>query len=129
MTHTLATMAFPQQLTELRKAKGLTQAECAKTIGVSIPQYQRYETGKSQPTLDVIRSIAIAFNVPSDALIFEAAERGPTDDLRLQFEAVSQFDEEEKHVVKTLLESMIIKHEADKWRRTRQPEQATPATS
>ena len=34
------------------------------------------------------------------------------DDLRLQFEAVSGFDEEEKRVVPSLLEGMILKHEA-----------------
>jgi len=36
-------------------------------------------------------------------------ERGPSDDLRLQFEAVSQFPEEERKIVKALLEGMIIK--------------------
>jgi hypothetical protein len=33
-------------------------------------------------------------------------------ELRLQFEALSQFDEEERKVVKALLESLILKHNA-----------------
>jgi hypothetical protein len=33
-------------------------------------------------------------------------------DFRLQFEAVSRFDEEEKRVVRSLLERMILWHEA-----------------
>lgn len=33
-------------------------------------------------------------------------------DLRLQFEALSQFDEEERWVAKALLESLILKHNA-----------------
>ena len=37
---------------------------------------------------------------------------GPSEDLRLQFEAVSCFDEEQKRVVRSLLEAMILKHEA-----------------
>jgi len=39
-------------------------------------------------------------------------KRSPDDDFRLQFEAVSRFNEEEKHVVRSLLEGMILKHEA-----------------
>jgi hypothetical protein len=35
--------------------------------------------------------------------------------LKLQFEAVSRFPEEEKKIVKVLLEGMILKHEASKW--------------
>ena len=42
-------------------------------------------------------------------------ERCPDDDLRLQFEAVSRFDEEEKRVVRSLLEGMILKHEVRRW--------------
>ncbi len=48
-------------------------------------------------------------------LLFGKDERGPDDDLRLQFEAVSRFDEEEKRVVWSLLEGMILKHEARRW--------------
>jgi hypothetical protein len=44
-----------------------------------------------------------------DFVLFDEHERGPSDDLRLQFEAVSQFPEEERKIVKALLEGMIIK--------------------
>jgi hypothetical protein len=33
----------------------------------------------------------------------------------LQFEAVSRFDADEKQVVRSLLEGMILKHEARRW--------------
>jgi hypothetical protein len=42
-------------------------------------------------------------------LLFDEHERGPSDDLRLQFEAVSQFPEEERKIVKALLAGIIIK--------------------
>lgn len=45
-------------------------------------------------------------------LLFSKDERGPDDELRLQVEAVSRFDEDEKRVVRSLLEGMILKHEA-----------------
>ena len=75
-------------------------------------QIRRYENGSSQPTLEVIKQMAIAFSVTTDELIFESDERGPSDDLKLQFERISQFSDEEKKVVKALLEGLILKHEA-----------------
>jgi hypothetical protein len=33
----------------------------------------------------------------------------------LHFEAVSRFDEDEKRVVRSLLEGMVIKHKARRW--------------
>lgn len=42
-------------------------------------------------------------------------ERHPDEDLRLQFEAVSRLEEEQKRVVRSLLEGMILRHEALRW--------------
>ena len=47
--------------------------------------------------------------------MFDETERSPFDDLKLQFEAVSRFPDDEKNVVKALLEGMILKHEAKRW--------------
>ena len=106
---------FPRHLAELRKARGLTQQALAEKVGVHMVQLRRYESGTSQPTLDVIRHLAVALSVSADLLLFGEAQRGPDDELRLQFEAVSQFDSEEKKVVRSLLDGMILKHEARRW--------------
>lgn len=106
---------FPQRLAEFRKRHSLTQAQLAERIGTHVVQLRRYEAGSSQPTLDVIRKLATALQVSADLLLFGKDERGPDEDLRLQFEAVSRFDEEEKRVVRSLLEGMILKHEARRW--------------
>lgn len=103
---------FPQRLADLRKQHSLTQAKLAERIGMHVVQLRRYEAGTSQPTLDVIRKLSTALQVSADMLLFGKDERGPDDDLRLQFEAVSRFDDEEKRVVRSLLEGMILKHEA-----------------
>jgi hypothetical protein len=50
-------------------------------------------------------------------------ERGPDSDLTLQFEAINQFSQEEKHVVRELLEGLILKYEARRWN-NRTPEQS-----
>ena len=77
-------------------------------------QVRRYESGASQPTLDVIRRL-VALQVSADVLIFGADERGPDGDLRLQFKAIAKFAPEEKQVIKALLEGMSLKHEAKRW--------------
>jgi transcriptional regulator with XRE-family HTH domain len=108
-------MDFPERLASLRKKKGLTQQVLAEKVGLHVIQIRRYESGGSQPTLDVIRRLAIALSVSADMLIFGENERGPDSDLRLQFEAVSKFDKEEKKVIKAVLEGLILKHEAKRW--------------
>ena len=112
---TFLDMDFPHRLARFRKAKSFTQQGLAEAIGMSHIQVHRYETGASQPTLDVIKNLAVALSVSADELIFGDGERGPDEDLRLQFEAVARFDLEHKHLAKALLESLILKQEAAKW--------------
>jgi transcriptional regulator with XRE-family HTH domain len=93
----------------------LTQKQLADKLDVKRSLIDYYESGASQPPLDVIKNLAKTLQVSSDELIFGEDERSPSDDLKLQFEAVSRFPEEEKRIVKALLEGMILKHEAKRW--------------
>jgi transcriptional regulator with XRE-family HTH domain len=108
-------MDFPERLAALRKERKLTQQALADKVGVHLSQIRRYESDETQPTLEVIRRLAIALSVSADMLIFDKDERGPDDDLRLQFEALSQFSPEEKQIAKTLLESLILRHDAGRF--------------
>jgi transcriptional regulator with XRE-family HTH domain len=108
-------MDFGERLAAFRKEKSLTQQALAELINLHVIQVRRYESGASQPTLDVIRRLAVALQVSTDVLIFGADERGPDGELLLQFEAISKFSAEEKKVIKALLEGMILKHEAKRW--------------
>ncbi len=111
-TPTWLAMEFSERLAALRKERGLTQKTLAEQVGVHITQIQRYENGSIQPTLDVLRRLAVALSVSADLLVFDKDERGPDDELRLQFEAVSKMPKEEKNIIKALLEGMIIKYQA-----------------
>jgi transcriptional regulator with XRE-family HTH domain len=102
-------------MAELRKEKGFTQQQLAERVGVHVQQLKRYEGGISQPTLDVIRNMAMALGVSSDKLLFGKDERGPDEALKLQFEAVARFDPESKKVVQQVLDSMILQQEARRW--------------
>jgi transcriptional regulator with XRE-family HTH domain len=108
-------MEFPKRLAALCKEKNLTQQALADKIKMHVIQIRRYEAGELQPILDVIRKLAIAFNVSVDVLIFDEHERDPEQELRLQFEGISMFSKEEKRVAKTVLEGLILKHEAKRW--------------
>jgi transcriptional regulator with XRE-family HTH domain len=104
-------MEFPERLAALRKERGLTQQALADAVNLAVLQIRRYEGGTSQPTLDVIRRLAIALGVSADMLVFDAKERGPADTLRYQFEAVSKLSEHEQEVVRELLDAVIVKNQ------------------
>ena len=54
----------------------------------------------------------MTFNVSADWLIFEDGEREPQDELKLKFEAIKQMDEEELKSVTSILDALILKHQA-----------------
>lgn len=111
LTH-LLDMDFPERLVQLRKARQLTQRQLGELIDVHLTQVQRYENGSSQPTLDVLRRLAVALGVSADVLLFDTDERGPDETLKLKFEAVRQFDAAERVIVEGVLDSLIVQHQA-----------------
>jgi transcriptional regulator with XRE-family HTH domain len=111
-THGSHDMPFADRLADFRRQRGLTQEGLADLIGITKTQVYRYERGGAQPTLDVIRRLAIALSVTSDELIFEVKERQADDSLLLLLEGVGQLDPDEKHVIKELIEGILLKHQA-----------------
>ena len=97
------------------KSANLTQQALAEMVGLGISQMKRYEAGASQPTLEVIRKLSQTLRVSADELLFGKAQRGPDEDLRLQFEAISRFNGEEKKVVRSVLEGLLLTHEGRRW--------------
>ena len=112
-------MNFPTRLALLRKNQGYSQQRLADAVGMHINQIKRYETDAAQPTLEALVKLAKALHVSLDTLVFEEDERGPGDDLRLQFEAVSQLLEDEQAVVREVLEGLIIKYQTRRWDQAR----------
>lgn len=112
-------MPFPDRLAALRKQRGFTQEALAELVGVTKTQVYRYENGSSQPTLDVIKKLAVSLCVTTDELIFEEGERKPDDSLLFLMEGISMLDPDEKHVVREMVEGILLKHQAK--RLIRQP--------
>jgi transcriptional regulator with XRE-family HTH domain len=108
----LLDMDFPERLVQLRKARSFTQRHLGELINVHLTQVQRYENGSSQPTLDVLRRLAVALGVSADVLLFDQDERGPDENLKLKFEALRQFNSDERRIVEGVLDSLIVQHQA-----------------
>ena len=106
---------FPKRLASLRKQKGLTQQALSDLTGVHLTQIRRYEGGVTLPTFEILRKLAVALSIPADVLLFDQDERGPDDDLRLHFEATTRLDPDEKQAIKTLIEGVLLKHDAKRW--------------
>lgn len=111
----LLRMSFTSRLVALRKQRGLTQQGMAEAIGIHVNSLKKYESGQAQPSLEALKKIALALHVSTDFLLFEEHERGPGEELALQFEAVSELPAEERQVVQEVLDSLIIKYQTRRW--------------
>jgi len=112
LTYRLYLMPFSNRLSDFRKLRGLTQEGLADLIGITKTQVYRYEKGGAQPTLDVIKRLAVALSVTADQLIFEEDERQPDDSLNLLLEGISKLDPDEKKMIKEIIEGILLKHQA-----------------
>ena len=97
-------MQLASRLIQFRKVQNFTQQGLAAAAQIHVNQIKRYEAGTDQATLE-------ALHLRLDALVCTKAEHGPSDDLPLQFEAVSHMPEEERRIIKALLESMHVKYQ------------------
>jgi transcriptional regulator with XRE-family HTH domain len=102
---------FGKRLADFRHKRGLTQHQLCELVQVHISQLRNYENNRSQPTLDVIRRLALALDVSADELVFDRIERQPMvsdKELKRQWEKIETFSEDRKLAVKMLLKAMIV---------------------
>ncbi len=76
-----------------------------------------------------MKNLAIALSASTDWLLFEEDERRPDDELKLHFEAVRQFDEEERKTALEVLDGLILKHQAKRMMQRSQSQAATKSTA
>ncbi len=60
---------YPNRIRELRKARGMTQAELAEAIGTSAVHVGHLELGRREISLTMLRAIARVFDVPTADLL------------------------------------------------------------
>ena len=59
---------FGEKARKLRKSKGMTTRMLTEAIGISCGQISKYENGKSDPTLNVLKLYRDYFKVSLDYL-------------------------------------------------------------
>lgn len=105
---------FAQRLRELRKQKNLSQTELGQLAELHYTHIGRFERGASRPGGDTLKRLADALGVSSDYLlegaVDEAAKAKFADrELLKQFQEVEQLPDEDKVVVKKLLDAFLMK--------------------
>ena len=86
----------------------------AKLAGFHFMHYGRYERGEARPKADALKRLADALGVSTDFLMEgstdEAArERLEDRDFLLQFQEAEKLPDEDKTVIKRLIEAFLIK--------------------
>lgn len=61
-------MNFNERLKQLRKEQKITQSDVAAALGVTIRQYQRWESGEQTTVLENLIALADFFDVSLDYL-------------------------------------------------------------
>jgi|LakMenEpi03Aug12_release.lakeMendotaPanAssembly.Ray.scaffolds.fasta_scaffold175254_3 transcriptional regulator with XRE-family HTH domain len=107
-------MDFHQRLKQLRTEKGLSKGDLATLATVHYSQIGRYEEKGATPSADIMAKIANALGVSSDFLMNgssnELADSSLTDkELLNQFKAIEAMQEDDKTVIKTLIDAFITK--------------------
>lgn len=69
-------MLFEEKLKSLRLKKTMSQQAAAVALGISIRQYQRFETGEQRPGYDNLIHIADLFQVSLDWLTGRTEQDG-----------------------------------------------------
>ena len=69
-----------EQIRGLRKEAGLTQEQLAEALGVSVSAVHKWESGKANPELEMLVSIAAFFEVSVDVLLAYRWKSGGIED-------------------------------------------------
>lgn len=76
------------------------------------PGFRHMDFPERLTALDVVKHLAHALRVSADALVFEAVERGPDDEMQFQFGPVTRMPKQERDAICTMLEAMNVKNQA-----------------
>ncbi len=68
-------MGLADNLKRLRKKQGWSQTQLAKQIGSHLSHVNRIETGKYNPSLEVVQKLPSVFDVSIDYLISDTTKK------------------------------------------------------
>lgn len=111
---TSSSNGFSERLKSLRKQRNLSQSELGELVDVHYTHIGRYERGSSRPAADTLNRLAQALGVSGDYLLEGSNEQAAVArfedrELLTQFQEIQQLSDEDKHVVKVLLDAFLAK--------------------
>jgi len=102
---------FGKRMAELRKARGLTQAELGDQIGVNQTAIGSYEIGRRRIPLSQVAPLAEALGVSVAELVelqpSSNGKPGPTPKLQRQIDQVSKLPRGKQKFVSDMLETVL----------------------
>lgn len=104
-------MDIAEQIKRIRKEKGLSQQDVADRLSMNRVQYNRIETGKSDPTMNILQRIATVLEV--DIIAFFEAKNGNTDvntineSLLQKVKLLDELDEVQKTSICNMIDTAI----------------------
>jgi len=107
-------VTLPEKIKKLRKQRGWSQAELGRQVGIHSGHISRLETGRYQPSVDLLKKLAQTLDVSTDYLLNEG--EGDLSPVRVEdkpmaerLRLISALDEEERAALMTLIDALLTK--------------------
>lgn len=101
-------MSFGENLKRLRRDKGWTQGELAKTAGIKITHIPNLENNKSDPKLSTIYKLMMALECTPDALLTDMEKASNEVKMQAALERLNELSDAQQHVVIDLIDKYCI---------------------
>lgn len=107
-------MKIQDKIKKIRKNKGLGQKQLAEMVDINAAHLSRLETGRYQPSVEVLKKLADALQVSTDYLLSDTddeaeeikiKDRSFADKIRL----LDSLDDKEKETVINVIDAMLTK--------------------
>jgi transcriptional regulator with XRE-family HTH domain len=95
------------KITELRKAKGWSQAELAEAVEASRDIIGKYERGDNSPSIEMAIKLAQVFDVSLDYLIGIGKNASFDKVMLKRFEDIENLDKETKTTLYTIIDTFL----------------------
>ena|ERR1035437_3520512 len=104
-------VALGERITQLRKARNITQVQLAKTLGVSQQTIQAYEVGRRRIQVSNLPIVARTLSVSLEELfgseVQHSRKRGPLPKWQQQIEAIAHLPRAQQRFVSQILDTVL----------------------
>jgi transcriptional regulator with XRE-family HTH domain len=104
-------VALGERITQMRKARGITQVQLAEILGVSQQTVQAYEVGRRRIQVSALPIVARTLSVSLEELFGDSErgnrKRGPASRLQQQIELIGQLPKTRQRFVSDMLDTVL----------------------